>query len=336
MRLPNGYGSVYKLSGKRRRPYAAIVTTNWTDEGKPIRKYLGYYKTKAEAFSALTEYNDNPYSITDAGITVQAMWSKYVAYRESRKKPVSANYKSAFKRMVPFYDKPFRELTGPQIQSVIDSTADKPSLAKLVKVVMGNLYKYANLMGLTSENCAAVVDTPEIPISTKHKPFTDPEIDQLWEHASEIPSQIALLLCYTGMRPTELAHIRIDNVHLDERYMIGGIKTKAGKNRRIPIHKKILPIVKQWYDPGHTYLMTYESRHLATANALRTIWKESTLSALLNHTMHDGRHNCETRLDNAGVNKRIIQLIIGHAGDIDSVYTAKTTDQLVEAIDSIY
>ena len=82
--------------------------------------------------------------------------------------------------------------------------------------------------------------------------------------------------------------------------------------------------------------MTYENRHLSTANALRVIWKESTLPALLDHTMHDGRHNCETRLDNAAVNKRIIQIIIGHAGDVDSVYTAKTTKQLVDAIDSIY
>ena len=250
MRLPNGYGSVYKLSGKRRRPYTASVVAGWTDEGKPTRKYIGYYKTKAEAFSALAEYNNNPYDIESASITVQEMWDKYLAYRESRQKPVSANYRSAFKRMAPFHNTPFRDLTGPQIQSVIDSIAGKPSLAKLVKVVMGNLYKYANLMKLTNENCAAAVDTPEIPISTMHRPFTDPEIDQLWEHRAEVPAQIALLLCYTGMRPTELARIRTEDVHLDERYMIGGIKTKAGKNRRIPIHKKIMPIVRQWYDPG--------------------------------------------------------------------------------------
>lgn len=29
MKLPNGYGSVYKLSGKRRCPYRAIVTERW-------------------------------------------------------------------------------------------------------------------------------------------------------------------------------------------------------------------------------------------------------------------------------------------------------------------
>lgn len=29
MKLPNGYGSVYKLPGKRRCPYRAIVTERW-------------------------------------------------------------------------------------------------------------------------------------------------------------------------------------------------------------------------------------------------------------------------------------------------------------------
>lgn len=29
MRLPNGYGGVVKLSGKRRKPYAARVRAGW-------------------------------------------------------------------------------------------------------------------------------------------------------------------------------------------------------------------------------------------------------------------------------------------------------------------
>lgn len=32
MRLPNGYGSVTKLSGKRRKPYVARVTVGWTTD----------------------------------------------------------------------------------------------------------------------------------------------------------------------------------------------------------------------------------------------------------------------------------------------------------------
>ena len=42
MRLPNGYGGVVKLSGNRRRPYAARITTGWHVNdltGKRIQHY---------------------------------------------------------------------------------------------------------------------------------------------------------------------------------------------------------------------------------------------------------------------------------------------------------
>ncbi len=51
MKLPNGYGSVTKLSGNRRKPYLARVTLGWvTDEqaGKTMqnRITIGTFKTK--------------------------------------------------------------------------------------------------------------------------------------------------------------------------------------------------------------------------------------------------------------------------------------------------
>lgn len=51
MKLPNGFGSVYKLSGNRRRPYRAIVTERWqidteTGKWKQKRKTIGYYENK--------------------------------------------------------------------------------------------------------------------------------------------------------------------------------------------------------------------------------------------------------------------------------------------------
>ncbi len=51
MKLPNGFGSVYKLSGNRRNPYRAIVTERWqidteTGKWKQKRKTIGYYESK--------------------------------------------------------------------------------------------------------------------------------------------------------------------------------------------------------------------------------------------------------------------------------------------------
>ena len=48
MKLPNGFGSVFKLSGNRRNPYVARKTQGWeidpaTGKSKQIFTIIGYY-----------------------------------------------------------------------------------------------------------------------------------------------------------------------------------------------------------------------------------------------------------------------------------------------------
>ena len=56
MRLPNGYGSVIKLSGKRRKPYAVRITIGFklagpADQPHAVQqyKYLEYFEKRADA-----------------------------------------------------------------------------------------------------------------------------------------------------------------------------------------------------------------------------------------------------------------------------------------------
>lgn len=53
MRKPNGYGSIKKLSGKRRRPYVFLISA----EGK--QKPLAYFATQTEAEIYAADYNKN-------------------------------------------------------------------------------------------------------------------------------------------------------------------------------------------------------------------------------------------------------------------------------------
>lgn len=85
MRLPNGYGSVVKMSGKRRKPYMVRKTIGWhLDEtkGRQIQDFqiIGYAETRAEGLKMLAEYNQNPYDVNVAKVTfseVYERWSKY-------------------------------------------------------------------------------------------------------------------------------------------------------------------------------------------------------------------------------------------------------------------
>ena len=75
MKLPNGYGSVHKLKGKRRKPWRARITDGFVYdlvEDKQVQKYktLGYYETKQKALQALAAYNENPYDLDADKITL--------------------------------------------------------------------------------------------------------------------------------------------------------------------------------------------------------------------------------------------------------------------------
>ena len=61
MKLPNGYGGIVKLSGKRRKPYA--VRVSYLEEQpdgtiKRKRKYLEFFTKRDSALAYLAEYNN--------------------------------------------------------------------------------------------------------------------------------------------------------------------------------------------------------------------------------------------------------------------------------------
>ena len=78
MKNPNGYGSVIKLSSKRRRPFAARITTGYDDSGKQIYKYLGYCVTRKEVMQELSMYSANPYDLNSRKITLREIYDRFI------------------------------------------------------------------------------------------------------------------------------------------------------------------------------------------------------------------------------------------------------------------
>lgn len=87
MKLPNGFGTVYKLSGNRRRPFVVKKTIN----GK--QKPLGYFATHDEALSFLLKFNHKPTGSTATLPT--AMYSGQPANSLPSHSPVSPPIRSA-------------------------------------------------------------------------------------------------------------------------------------------------------------------------------------------------------------------------------------------------
>jgi integrase len=150
-----------------------------------------------------------------------------------------------------------------------------------------------------------------------------------------------LIMIYTGLRIGELLDIKIENVYLKERYMIGGLKTKAGKNRVIPINKKIEPFIKNYYEKNidKKFLITNAfGRQMQYSNYRREKF-DNIIEKMqfTKHRPHDTRHTFASLMDSAGANKLAIKRIMGHSAQdlTDDVYTHKTIQELISAIDLI-
>lgn len=342
MRMPNSYGSITKLKGNRRNPWMVRITTGWTDEGKECRKVLGYFPSRVSALEALTQYHTNPYDLDKGKTTLKDVWEKWIEISYTKeKKEIPNTYKAAYKRLEDFHDMPFSEIRTRHIQGVVDSCPRGFATKKTIKSLCNMLFKFAIDCEIVGTNYASNVKLPTRGLSEIHHPFEPEDLKILWKHTDDFIVDVALALCYTGLRPNELIQMRNENVYLEKRYMVGGMKTAAGKNRVIPIAEKIFPIIEKWYQKENAYLLMNprDGKPIADYKKLRRMWNRSEILSTLSrkHLLHDGRHTCATLLDNAGVNIKISQLILGHvSSDVTRrVYTHKTIQQLIDAINLI-
>lgn len=209
MRLPNGYGSVTKVSGNRRKPWRARVTVGWTttddSKSKQIVKYIGYYSSKKKALKAIAEYHENPYDI-DNNITfaeIYEKWSKE-AYL-TMAKDTSQAYKSAYKICNSLYSMPFKDIKQSHLQAVIDNSGKNyPTLRKL-KVLLNQLYDYAMANGKNYADYINITKFKDTSNKTTHTIFTADEIQVLWDNVKGNEYlQIILMLIYSGVKISEL------------------------------------------------------------------------------------------------------------------------------------
>lgn len=329
MKLPNGFGSVIKLSGKRRKPYGARVTVGW-ENGKQVRKYIGYFATSAEAVNALSAYNVDPFDITGRKMTVLDVWEKwrttpeYKNAREGTKK----SWQTGFKHCEPIYYKSIAEIKVGHLESLLEGKG--VGTQTTIKNSCSKLFKYALKHEWVDRNPVPQVTIDRTGETKRVKNiFTEEEIKDIWNKSKKDDFfELLLILLYTGMRINELLTIRQVNVHDD--YMIGGNKTPSGRDRLIPLHKKIRKFVKKRLD-GREYLVHREDGKVMDYQDFYKRFKEEFGDA---HTIHETRHTFISRMHSVGVNEITIKMIVGHAMDdvTSKVYIHKQKDELLKAV----
>ena len=349
MRLPNSFGSVYKLSGKRRKPWAARKTVGWKTieenmQCYPIYQFIGYYATRAEALSALTAYNENPYDLKADTITFKEVYDKWSdKHYETIKN--SNGYKAAYSICSVLDNMAFKDIKLSHLQAVVDHSGKNTPTLRNLRILWSLMWEYAVIHEIITPDKRDIIKYVDIsnagnPNAFNRKPFNKKDIKTLWKHSRDNEYiSVILILIYTGLRVSELLNLKKEDIHLEERWFyIKEAKTDAGI-REVPIAEKIVPFFKEWMDKGCDYLIcTPEGKHFTYRNYYDSYWIPLMTELLLEkYTPHCTRHTCISLLTEAGADERIIQKIVGHKGQnvTQVVYTHIDLPNKLEAINRI-
>lgn len=333
MRNPNGYGGITKLKGNRRKPWMVRVTDHWELDGeksKQVYRNIGYFATRKEAMQALADYNAGKPVIT-VDKPVNRFGQVFEDWLEQHSKGLKPNgirnYITGYNPLKPIENRDISKITLKEIELVLEQSGKSKATLRNTKLVLSGVYKYAYAHGMVTVDQVQAIDYLDIgKVATKevqerpHSIFTEEEIETLWKHQDDSTVQIYLVLIYTGLRANELLSNPKENWH-DDYIDIKESKTAAGV-RCVPIADKI----KELY-------FNLRSSSLPKYSDMQRMSYGLPLKA--KHTMHDTRHTCATLLANAGIDDRVVKMILGHAGDITMRYTHANMEVMREAINKI-
>lgn len=346
MKSPNGYGSVSRLSGNRRKPYRVRVTTGFETDAdgmtRQVQRTIGTYATYQEAVEALAAYNRNPLSI-EPGITFAEIWRQWSAEKfETVGDATRKSYIAAYNAIPMLHDMEFRKLRRNHLQNAIDTCGKNLPTLINVRIVISQLYRYALQNDVIEKDYSRFIDL------TRHKPkdddertsihtdFKQEEIAVLWERADFAAAPELLMLIYSGLRISEYLALTPEDIDIEARFVtVRKSKTAAGR-RRVPIARKTLPL---WTALRAERETAPDTRNAAQKYRDFLTRAQTTLSAidLPDHLPHDTRHTTATLLHNAHVDPLAVKRILGHAvTDVtEGVYTHLSDDAMLNAIDAI-
>ena len=348
--MPNGFGSVYKLSGKRRKPWVARKTVGWTwneDKQKSFPEYIfvGYYGTRQEALTALVDYNKDPYDLHHNTITFAEVFDKwsdvhFPKVSDSNVKGYQASYRLCDK----IKDMTFVDIKLDHLQNIVDESGKNTPTLKKLKVMFGLMYDYAVRHEIVKQDKREMVRYVDInqagnPNAYNRKPFNKTQVKTLWKMKdSNVYINVILMMIYSGVRIGELVELKKEDVHLEERWFyIRKAKTESGI-REVPIAEKIVPFFEYWMNrPCDHLICTPDDEPFTYRNFYDSYWTPLMDELSFNHRPHDTRHTCVSLLTEAGVDDRIIKKIVGHKGQgvTETVYTHLELPIKLEAINRI-
>lgn len=237
--------------------------------------------------------------------------------------------RAAFKNCSALHDRPFADLKYPDLQKVVDDCPLKHASLELIVSLMHQMYEYAIIFEVVDKDYSAAVKIKIRDDDEHGEPFSEDELRTLWEHRTDSIVEMILIMCYSGYRITAY---RTLEVNLKEKYFKGGVKTATSKNRIVPIHSAILPLVKN---------RMACNEHILNINVVsfrEYMYAKLEEIGVKRHTPHDCRHTFSTLCEKYGVNENDRKRMLGHSFGSDitnGVYGHRSVEDLRAEIEKI-
>lgn len=366
-RLPNGFGQISEIKNRNlRNPFRAMISVGKDANGRPICKPLkpeSYFPTYNDAYAALVEYNKNPYDL-EPSITVKELYEKWLPEHEKTVKSTRA-LESAWSYCTAVYDMRVKDLRARHVKDCMEegtstyrgqTRTPSASMKNQIKSLFNLMLDYALEYELVDRNYSRTFNLSEetikeiVIVKQEHIPFTDEEMDLLWQHVDDkMMVDVLLVQCYSGWRPQEIGLLELKDVDLENWTFSGGMKTDAGTGRVVPIHSRIRHLVERKYkeaqEMGSLYLFNYvnpNARLKSTALTYARYQKgfgmiRDELKLNPEHRPHDGRKHFVTMAKKYGIDEYAIKYMVGHKiSDItEKVYTQREFEWLKTEIEKI-
>lgn len=366
-RLPNGYGTIKHLSGNRLNPYAVYgPAKEYNLNGNAVLgKAICYVDDWYKGFAVLTamkagtyypgmeleldldgeenlskftkkilanyaRYNSASYTMKRTFSDVYEEYYNYKYVNTSKEYSKSALYaaSAAYKNCSALHDRDFSCLRLHDLQGVVDDCKKSHATKEFMVTLIKGMYSYALATDMIDKDYSQLlkINTPD---DDEHGvPFTEDDIRKLWTLSSEPVAEMLLIMCYSGYRISAYGNI---TVNLDEKYFQGGVKTKSSKNRIVPIHSCIMPLVEARMNRYGSML------NYAPGNFRIDMQKFLSRNGMDPHTPHDCRHTFSFLCEKYGVNENDRIRMLGHSFKTvtNSVYGHRDVEDLRTEIEKI-
>lgn len=308
----NGQGCVIRLPNGKWR--AEVTLYYYTDaEGKKHRKAASKQcNTKTEALRIIPELLAKKGLLRAEAFTVKALYDIYTHTKAYDGLSDSQRMKLdiAWKRLSALQNLNINLVTIDDMQRVIDSEAKTYYPARDMKVLLSHIFDAGIKREAVQYNKTAYIELPDAP-KAKRERFTDEELKKLFEYQKRDSfAGYILIMSFLGLRPGELRTLKMENIHLDEDYIVCGIKTAAGIDREIPIPACVQDIFRRFCEEAGDRELFFTIDETTMYDRYYDVLENAGVRKL---TPRVCRHTYFSMLAAAGVGAELITEIGGHS-----------------------